>query len=488
MTAYDVVVVVGTDHHRYERAVEWADGWARRDPSRSVFIQYGSSTSPRHAEGQDFLSPEELSQRMAGAKVLITHGGPGTISAARAAGHRPIVIARNPEHGEHVDDHQMRFARWAHERDLVDACEDFERLGEMISPEGYTTRLAEGEGADARVLDTSDASVDRFEASVDRYRARGQRRAVSTSGPTVLFVGGFGRSGSTLVERVIEATPQAVSLGEVVHLWRRGILEDELCGCGEPFSQCAFWTEVGDRAFGGWAEVDVDRVLALHDAVDRQRRFLRTLRPSGVAARDEILQYTSYYRAVYRAAAEVAGADLVVDSSKHASLALALGNDREIDLRVLHLVRDSVAVAHSWSKEVNRPETKDRDQTMVRYSSVRASSLWMSNNVLVQAARLVRTPVQRMKYEDFVRDPRGALRRVWKALALPGSFDVDIAAGTGIELPRGHSIGGNPMRFKKGPLVIRADEAWRRDMPSKHRRTVKLLTAPVRMWMGYGSR
>lgn len=306
------------------------------------------------------------------------------------------------------------------------------------------------------------------------------------AGPVVLFVGGFGRSGSTLVERVIEATPQAVSLGEVVHLWKRGVLEDELCGCGTPFSQCPFWTRVGERAFGGWANVDVAEVLALHDAVDRQRRILRTLRPRTEAARAEILRYTAYYRAVYDAVAEITGAEVVVDSSKHGSLAVALGNDTQIDLRVLHLVRDSVAVAYSWSKEVSRPETRGEDQ-MVRYSAFRASLLWTSNNLLVQLARLSRTPVFRVRYEDFVHAPSVALRGAWRSLDLPGEFEPSIESGIGIELERGHSIGGNPMRFREGPLVIRPDESWRQAMPPNQRRAVRLYTAPIRAWLGYRS-
>jgi hypothetical protein len=320
------------------------------------------------------------------------------------------------------------------------------------------------------------------------HHDRDSDRPASIARPVVLFIGGFGRSGSTLVERVIEATPQAVSLGEVVHLWKRGLLENELCGCGTPFSECPFWTSVGQSAFGGWSNVDVAEVIALHDAVDRQRRVLRTLRPRTEAARAEILRYTSYFRAVYEAVAEVTGAQVVVDSSKHGSLAVALGNDPQIDLRVLHLVRDSVAVAYSWSKEVSRPETGGQDE-MVRYSTLRASALWTSNNLLVQLARIARTPVHRMRYEDFVRAPSASLSRVWRALSLPGEYEPIIEAGVGVDLERGHSIGGNPMRFTEGPLVIRPDETWRSAMPPRQRRTVKVCTAPMRAWLGYlGSR
>jgi UDP-N-acetylglucosamine transferase subunit ALG13 len=41
----------------------------------------------------------------------VTHAGIGSVLLALAHGHRPIVMARRPELGEGVDDHQIRFAR-----------------------------------------------------------------------------------------------------------------------------------------------------------------------------------------------------------------------------------------------------------------------------------------------------------------------------------------------------------------------------------------
>ena len=71
-------------------------------------------------------------------------------------------------------------------------------------------------------------------------------------GSTVLYIGGLGRSGSTLVERLAGQLPGACAVGELVHLWERGITEDERCGCGAPFHQCPFWQQAGKTAFGGW--------------------------------------------------------------------------------------------------------------------------------------------------------------------------------------------------------------------------------------------
>src|SRR6266545_3862920 len=79
----------------------------------------------------------------------------------------------------------------------------------------------------------------------------------------VLYLGGLGRSGTTLLERLLGELPGAISLGEVVHLWERGVVDGERCGCGKSFRDCAFWNEVGQAAFGGWDHVDIERLRAL---------------------------------------------------------------------------------------------------------------------------------------------------------------------------------------------------------------------------------
>ncbi|MBT8240919.1 MAG: sulfotransferase, partial [Acidimicrobiia bacterium] len=57
----------------------------------------------------------------------------------------------------------------------------------------------------------------------------------------VLFIGGLGRSGSTLIERLLNEYPDVFAIGESVHIWERGLRDNELCGCGVPFDRCVFW-------------------------------------------------------------------------------------------------------------------------------------------------------------------------------------------------------------------------------------------------------
>lgn len=106
--ALDVFVTVGTDHHPFDRVVGWADRLAER--GLRVVVQYGTSRPPTVARGHDLVPIRDLEAMMRGATVVVTHGGPATIMQVRDLGIVPIVVARDPAHGEHVDGHQMRFA------------------------------------------------------------------------------------------------------------------------------------------------------------------------------------------------------------------------------------------------------------------------------------------------------------------------------------------------------------------------------------------
>ena len=299
----------------------------------------------------------------------------------------------------------------------------------------------------------------------------------------VLYLGGLGRSGTTLVERLLGELPGVRALGEVVHLWQRDVRDDERCGCGARFSACAFWRQVGERAFGGWGSVDVSRVHALRDAVERTRHIPRLAgyaeAPAGVR------EYASFYARLYAAAAEVAGARVVVDSSKHSALAHVLRWADDVDLRVVHVVRDARGVAYSWTKTVARPETDGTDE-MTRYSPARSALLWNAHNAAFGLLARRGVPVRRLRYEQFLADPRAGLRDLAAYAGIPvADADLDFLGDGYADLSVGHSAAGNPMRFTVGRVPLRRDDAWWAALPPGQRRLVGAVCAPMLRAYGY---
>jgi hypothetical protein len=306
-----------------------------------------------------------------------------------------------------------------------------------------------------------------------------------SSRPTVLFIAGIGRSGSTLIDRALGEVPGYQSLGEVVHLWQRGLLDNEECGSGEPFRSCPFWTKVGHDAFGGWDRVDAEAAISLQQQVDRTRFVpLLVRRRMAPGFRAPLERYASMLGDLYRAAAEVSGASVLVDSSKHVSSAYLLRHVGAIDLAVLHLVRDPRAVAHAWTKVKARPGA-GTDAEMARYSPAKTSIYYTVQNAMLDAFRFSRVPYRRIRYEDFTADPESTLRSI---LALTNDEDrsMDFLADSVLTLGSNHNVGGNPMKRVTGPTEIRQDDAWKGALGVRRRAIVTMLTAPHLVGYRYG--
>jgi UDP-N-acetylglucosamine transferase subunit ALG13 len=168
-----LLVTVGTDHHPFDRLVRWADAWLAGHPGElRCLMQTGTSAPPTGpTEWRAYLEFDALKAAMASAAAVVCHGGPGTILGARHQGAVPIVVPRQHRLGEHVDDHQVAFAR-------------------RLAAQGGPVHLAETE-ADLRRL------LDRVAADPAAFRSGPEDRATAGA------VRAFGR----LVDRLVADRP-----------------------------------------------------------------------------------------------------------------------------------------------------------------------------------------------------------------------------------------------------------------------------------------
>jgi hypothetical protein len=303
---------------------------------------------------------------------------------------------------------------------------------------------------------------------------------VSRPRPRVLLVTGYSRSGSTLLARLLAETDGFIAPGELRYLWQRGVVENRLCDCGQPFHECPFWREVLIKGFGSAPPPAVDEVLDLQRRVDRVYRIPAMSRISGDPPGD-IATYLRYYEHLYRAIGAVTRAKYIVDSSKDPSFGHALALSDQIELSVVHLVRDSRAVAYSWMREKHDPGT---GRPMSRQHPLRSALEW---DIAEWAARrLTRrvTSSMTLRYEDLVARPASAVQRV---LDLAGEKADPPLEGMKVRLDTGHAVSGNPMRFEKGVVTISEDKQWQEAMPRSSRFLVTATTWPGLSAHGYAS-
>jgi hypothetical protein len=301
----------------------------------------------------------------------------------------------------------------------------------------------------------------------------------------LVYILGEGRSGTTLLDLLLGQIDGFHSTGEVRLLWKRGLRENFLCGCGEPFRECPFWSRVVQHAFGSPEQIDVQRMLALDSSLLRTRHIPRLVL-SGQRSHygQELAAYRQVLGKLYRAIAEVSGSRLIIDSSKNVLYSLVLNGLRDVDLHVIHLVRDSRAVAYSWQRKRVRPDVVTKVAFMDTASPWHSAWTWMQVNMLMHMVRPVYTHYTFLRYEDLVADPREVLTSLCRALGEPRPA-LGFLDHTTAYLQTNHTVAGNPMHLSKGPLTIRQDVEWIEKMATGQGLLVSALTLPLMLVYGY---
>ena len=307
---------------------------------------------------------------------------------------------------------------------------------------------------------------------------------------SVLFIGASGRSGSTLVGRVLAQMPDFFDVGELRFIWERGLLKNQLCGCGQAFRSCEFWNAVGNEAFGGFDKVNVGEVLALKAAVDRERyiphhALAAKSRLNNPRMVERLKSYGAILERLYRAVQNVSGAKVIVDSSKAASYAFMLNALPFVDLRLVYLQRDSRAVAYSWSRRKLRPEVWNRREFMSQFGPLTISREWTVHSCLLGCLSRIAALPALLRYEDFVGDPAVWTTKVLTELELGTADGLPFVRGQELTLGANHTVAGNPMRFKVGEIEVRPDEEWKEKMRDVDKTIVTALTWPLLYRYGY---
>ena len=305
----------------------------------------------------------------------------------------------------------------------------------------------------------------------------------------VLYISGFGRSGSTVLGGVLGQIEGFFHGGELRHIWDRGLVENWLCGCGSPFGECDFWNRVFQDAFEEVEHVDAPEMIRLREASCRTHHVPLMLTGAGLRVLSARAgSYMENLERLYRTIQRQAGSRLIVDSSKYPSYGYLLSTIPGIDLYVVHLVRDPRAVTYSWRRK--RVQTgagggQSSPSYMRQYNPLGSALRWGVRNVATEM--LWKRSTDRcltLRYEDFVARPQETLKAV---LNMVGEDEASLpfVSARGVEMDVGHTISGNPSRFRTGAVELRPDDEWRTSIRKGDRRMVTALTLPLLSRYGY---
>lgn len=297
---------------------------------------------------------------------------------------------------------------------------------------------------------------------------------MTTQRKQLIYVAGYGRSGSTLLDTVLSNHPAIFGGGELTWLFQQ-ILEHQTCSCGTDLQACPVWTRVVEQLHQRLPHFNL---TAAADLTLSQEQWF--------SWRTQVADYVRLWDATWDAMADVTGCTTIVDSSKNSRLSrfrleLMLAS-QTCDVAVIHLIRDPRAVMYSTARGSNR-KLEAGDHHVSWLTPYKGLMSWAYSNSCVDhlQAKYPQLRLLRIRYEDFVQQFENSLNQLSNFLQLDFS-QTAVNVRNEADFDAGHGVAGNRMR-RNPKIKLRYDDEWSQRLPWYYRRS----SALVRPWMNrYG--
>ena len=281
------------------------------------------------------------------------------------------------------------------------------------------------------------------------------------------YLTGSGHTGSTLLALFMDAHPQIVSVGETAV--KPGLGTDSkpmhLCSCGDPLSNCRFWSSVFEAVGRAGYELNASnwsndyryesrilhRLLSRYSSI-RAVRTLQNLAGHLLPFHRARVRRTNQVNIAFmRSVLQIARADVFFDTSKAPMRLWHLLRLPELDVRVVLLVRDVRGFCSS---------AKRRGQPVKE-----AARAWNNRQRVLAdiAAQLRSDRVTWLRYEDLCADPSRRLRELQQFLQVAVQEPPDSIK------TREHHVLGNRIR-RDGAIRIRPADDWRETLTASETR------------------
>ena len=252
------------------------------------------------------------------------------------------------------------------------------------------------------------------------------------SKPKVLLIAGSPRGGTTITSMVLGQHPSVFANGNLSDFPHGGGMFDQsnICSCGEPASNCPFWSEVRSRYQPFEGLPDSEKIPHL-----------------------------------FRIVSELSGREFVGDVTHNRQYAEQLINTPGIDLYLIHVVRDGRGVVYSRIRKDYRAGRLSRYGWHHLRRVVAVSRHWSRHRrQFGKLERVLGRKAVRVSYGELCGDPAAALRPIGECLGLDFSA-IGLRLGEGQPIkPVPHLIRGNPRLRIEVDVVLGCDTAFRSKM------------------------
>ncbi len=297
----------------------------------------------------------------------------------------------------------------------------------------------------------------------------------------VLYIAGSGRSGSTILSNILGQLSGFYFAGEMCKIWRYGLIENRVCGCGKPLKECGFWIDIFNFAYDGFQNISGKHIYKLRQKSAFMRHIPLMMLTDGKKffSNENVREFSGTLEKLYLAIQEKTRCNVIVDCSKTAPYGKILDKIEGIDMYIVHLIRDPRGVAFSkLEKRLYQPEIGKTVYTG-QAGIVKSSLYWDIQNAAVEGfwgdtnRRYIR-----VKYEDFAASPTGTIQKIAEKVC-GEKVEINFINDQKVMLEKKfHTAAGNPVRFNYGNVEIIHDVEWKLKLNRIRQYIVKLITLP----------
>jgi len=302
----------------------------------------------------------------------------------------------------------------------------------------------------------------------------------------LIYIAGYGRSGSTILDIILGNHEHIESVGELVNLFYDDRDLKRLCSCGKSYKDCEFWYPILSNLFGKFGKNEFHKIKRLQRDVESLTKLWHIL--TGFHSGIRYDRYRGVMTLLFNHIVKASGKPFVVDSSKsstdHVGRPYALRKVCGFNVKIIHLVRDGRGVMWSLMRGSNLEMEIETNGT-IPFAPYRALMGWLLSNTIVTLMGFFDTAkhYKLVRYEDLINNPENELRRISSFLGI-NMDQIITQVSSRSSLNVGHNVGGNRLRLSQKVKLSR-DLEWKQKLPVKLRLLFLFLAWPLALKYGY---
>ncbi len=238
-----------------------------------------------------------------------------------------------------------------------------------------------------------------------------------------------------MLENIISQKLPCSAAGELRWVFRRGLVENDICSCGHPFSHCDHWGGLEDL----FSQADIERADSLRQKFDKFWMIIPLVLPGLQIAswKKLFLEYQDYLVRIYEYT--TIASPVIVDNSKSPFYLLVLKTALHGKFEIFTVIfeREALSICQSYSKKKIRTESQSRE-LMRRRSNMQTLLYLFAIRSMSKVVQALDSRAARLTYSEVCKDQREVYRALEKI--------TEWGSAEGSQFLN-HSISGNPSRL-----------------------------------------